>query len=207
MSWILVKKFNDLASFYNNLENKIPDIILIDINYSYLISSDAIYNHIKNTPVYQDILIIFIVANNEITDLTIKLASNYSDYDSLKKMVNISRIEFLNYISFRSKIKRVHYTNLNSNQKHIINELNQLLITKQIYNLQISSFCESLNTSESEINKITKMVFNKPLSAFFKDFSATDTNIDFLKLNSLKENVGVMNNKPPNYFYINEEEI
>ena len=204
---VLTKHFYDLTSFYNNLENKIPDIIIIDFNYSYLLSATDIYNHIKNIPIYSDVLILFLDTNNEINDHYNKLELNEDNNPTFT--VKVSKNEIIKYISLKDKLKRIKKTNLTNNQKIIINNLNVLVSSNEKIDLQAQQICDYLCIGEVELNKIIKLVFNKSLNQYLIDLKLKNTDASSILLNilSIENNDSVkMNNHSPIY-YINEEEL
>lgn len=201
---VLLKQYHDLSSFYAGIENEFPDIIFIDINYSYLLSAKLIHDHLKNIPIYNDILIVFIIPNKELNNQLNAINYVYNENDSTRNIIQMTKYEVSTYLKTRNKLRNKCGTILSNNQKSIIEILNKLILSKQIFNLQINEISEYLGISEQLFNKFTKIVFHKSSTKYLLDLKS---NYLATANNKIIENEKGESEKNLTIYYINEIDL
>lgn len=201
---VLLKQYHDLSSFYAGIENEFPDIIFIDINYSYLLSAKLIHDHLKNIPIYNDILIVFIIPNKELNNQLNAINYVYNETDGERNIIQMTKFEISNYLKTRNKLRRRNGTNLSNNQKSIIENLNKLILSKQIFNLQAIEISEYLGISEQLFNKFTKVVFHKSSNEYLLDLKSTYFTTAGSKITDFEKDESA---RKSTIYYINEIDL
>lgn len=201
---VLLKQYHDLSSFYAGIENEFPDIIFININYSYLLSAKLIHDHLKNIPIYNDILIVFIIPNKELNNQLNAINYVYNETDGERNIIQMTKFEISNYLKTRNKLRRRNGTNLSNNQKSIIEILNKLILSKQIFNLQANEISEYLGISEQIFNKFTKVVFHKSSNEYLLDLKSKYFTTAGSKITDIEKDESV---RKSTIYYINEIDL
>jgi AraC-like DNA-binding protein len=166
--------YYDLTSFYSNIQNKLPDIILLDFNFEYVLSAIDIYIHLRKTPIYNQILIIFIISNNKYSkEPFLDILQTKFRNSSLEHIYPNTTIHFLkkklkghNYNPARNDISN---TKLSSFEKTILIDLNALILNEKIYHLNIFEICQALNVSVLKFRNLIKKYFDQSISEYLYD--------------------------------------
>jgi len=166
--------YYDLTSFYLNIQNKLPDIILLDFNFEYVLSAIDIYIHLRKTPIYNQILIIFIISKNKYSkEPFLDILQTKFRNSSLEHIYPNTTIHFLkkelkghNYNPARNDISN---TKLSSFEKTILIDLNALILNEKIYHLNIFEICQALNVSVLKFRNLIKKYFDQSISEYLYD--------------------------------------
>ena len=163
--------YYDLTSFYLNIQNKLPDIILLDFNFEYVLSAIDIYKHLRKTPIYNQILIIFITSNNKNTKESFLDIIQMKFRNSLfEEIYPTAIIHYLkngllghNYNPIRNDISN---SKLSSFEKTILIDLNAIILNEKIYHLNIFDTCKTLNVSVLKFRNLIKIYFDQSISEY-----------------------------------------
>ena len=166
--------YYDLPSFYLNIQNKLPDIILLDFNFEYVLTAIDIYKHLRKTPIYNQILIIFITSNTKYSkDTFLEIIQMKFRNSSLEQIYPNAITNF-----FKKELKGYNYnpisntisnTKLSSFEKTILIDLNTIILNEKIFHLNIFEICDTLNVGVLKFRKIIKKYFDQSISEYLYD--------------------------------------